>query len=265
MTDSGAVAPETQTDPPGRRRGNSVVTRLRTLPPELRNAGIASAALVASFVLPWYQKNYSAVVANRLQAESSSLSAFGVFSFVEAAILILALGVLYLVWARANRRAFHLPGGDGTVIFAAGVWAVLLLVWRTFDRPSAEAPGISYGIEWGIFAAFVAAGALAAAGARIRAVDRPEPPNPVAEDDGWEKPPRGERAADRRPADAGAVTEVLRDPPRWQGEPRPFGDDPSEAETRVEPSEAPTRRGPVDPSEADTRRSPVDPPHDRLF
>jgi hypothetical protein len=280
MTDSGAVAPETQTEPPGRRRGNSVAARLRALPPELRNAGIASAALVASFVLPWYQKNYSAVVANRLQAESSSLSAFGVFSFIEAAILVLSLGVLYLVWARANRRAFHLPGGDGTVIFAAGVWAILLLVWRTFDRPSAEAPGTSYGIEWGIFVAFVAAGALAAAGARIRAVDRPEPPNPVAEEDGWDVPPRGDRPADRRPADAGAVTEVLRDRPRWQGEPRPFGDEAAEAETRVEPvdpAEAETRVEPVDPAEAETRvesvdpaeartrRAPVDPPHDRLF
>jgi hypothetical protein len=250
MTDSGAVAPENQNEPSGRRRGHSVAARVRDLPPELRNAGIASAALVASFVLPWYQKNYSAVVANRLQAESSNLSAFGVFSFVEAAILILALGVLYLVWARANRRAFHLPGGDGTVIFAAGLWAILLLIWRTFDRPSAEAPGISYGIEWGIFVAFVAAGALAAAGARIRAVDRPEPPNPVADAEGWDTPPRPGRPPDRRPADAGAVTEVLRDRPSWQGEPKPFGDAPSEAETRVDPGEAPTR---------------VDPPHDRLF
>jgi hypothetical protein len=253
MTDSPGVAPET----------HSVAKKLRALPPELRTAGIASAALVATFVLPWYQKNYSAVVANRLQAESSSLSAFGVFSFVEAAILILALGVVYLVWARANGRPFHLPGGDGTVIFAAGVWAVLLLVWRTFDRPGAEAPGVSYGIQWGIFFAFVAAGALAAAGARVRAVHRPEPPNPVA-DEGWDAPTRVARTDDagRRPVDPAAVTDVLRERPSWQG-------DPPEAPGRGRPAEAPPE-GPAEPPPESPRRgrrgrrSPG-PGHDRLF
>jgi hypothetical protein len=239
----------------------SVASKLRGLPPELRTAGIASAALVATFVLPWYQKNYSAVVANKLQAESSSLSAFGVFSWIEAAILLLALGVGYLVWARANGRPFHLPGGDGTVILAAGVWAALLLVWRTFDRPDAEAPGITYGIQWGLFAAFVAAGALAAAGARVRAAHRPEPPNPVA-DEGWEAPPpRPARdGADRRPVDTSAVTEVLRERPSWQGEaPEPPGRArPPEPDAPEPPPSPPARRG-------RRGRRAADPGHDRLF
>ena len=32
--------------------------RLRELPPELRTAGIAAAALAFSLVLPWYSKSY---------------------------------------------------------------------------------------------------------------------------------------------------------------------------------------------------------------
>ena len=84
---------------------------------------------------------------------------FGVFSFVEAAVLLVAAGVLYLVWARSQHKAFHLPGGDGTVIMAAGGWALLLLVWRLFDKPDVDDPGATVGIQWGMFAALLAAGA----------------------------------------------------------------------------------------------------------
>jgi hypothetical protein len=103
------------------------------------------------------------------------------------------------------------------------------------------------GIQWGIFGAMVAAGALVAAGLRVKAIDAPEPPNPAADDAGWVAPPRREREhrPDRRPRDATAVTEFLRDRPSWEGEP---GDAPT---TRLD--DAPTTRLP-DPSEAPTRR-----------
>ena len=69
------------------------------------------------------------------RAELGRARAFGAFSFVEAAVLLVAVGVLVLLFARAEGRAFHLPGGDGAVVMAAGVWVALLLVWRLFDRP----------------------------------------------------------------------------------------------------------------------------------
>jgi hypothetical protein len=250
MTHSGAVAPDSE----------SLAARLRALPSEMRNAGIAAAALAASLILPWYQKSY--VPGGSRVFVQDNLSAWGVFSFVEAAILLVAVGVLYLVWARANRRAFHLPGGDGTVIFGAGCWAMALLVWRLFDKPNVDTPAATVGIQWGIFVAFVAAGTLAAAGARVRAAHRPEPPNPVAEDPGWDPaPPRDAPSPDRRPREASAVTEVLRDRPGWQGDPPP---PPTPARRREDddPSEAATTRH-DDPSEADTRVVP--PPPDRLF
>ncbi|MBD0281829.1 MAG: hypothetical protein ICV69_06500 [Thermoleophilaceae bacterium] len=61
-------------------------------------------------------------------------STFGPFSFVEAAEILVALGVLALLFARAEGKRFHLPFGDGTVIAAAGIWAGLLIVVRLFDR-----------------------------------------------------------------------------------------------------------------------------------
>ena len=63
------------------------------------------------------------------------VSTFGPFSFVEAAEILLAVGVLALLFARAEGRHFHLPFGDGTAVAAAGVWAGLLIVVRLFDRP----------------------------------------------------------------------------------------------------------------------------------
>ena len=104
---------------------------MRELAPEQKQAGGAALALIVSLFLPWYQKN----VADEGQLVSGNLNAFSVFSFVEAAIALVAVAVLGLLWARAQRRGFHLPGGDGTVIMAGGLWALFLLVWRLFDRP----------------------------------------------------------------------------------------------------------------------------------
>jgi hypothetical protein len=63
------------------------------------------------------------------------VSTFGPFSFVEAAEILVGLGVLALVGARGEGRVFHLPFGDGTVVLAAGIWSALLIVVRLFERP----------------------------------------------------------------------------------------------------------------------------------
>jgi hypothetical protein len=144
----------------------------RALAGEQRLAAIAALALFATMLLPWYQ--LQRVV--RGDIRSHDVNAFGVFSFVEAAVLLVVAGVLFLLFARAEDRGFHLPGGDGSVILAAGAWTACLLFFRVLDRP----PGGGYpvGIAWGFFVAFIAAGFLAYAGARLRAAHRPEPPLP---------------------------------------------------------------------------------------
>ena len=196
----------------------SLQKRVRELPPEHRMAAIAAGALVLSMGLPWYQRTVDPGAEADLV--SKSLNAFGVFTWVEAAILLVAAGVLFLIWARMEGKGFHLPGGDGFVISLAGGWAAALLIWRVFDRPGDEGPSAEVGIQWGFIVALAAAAALVVAGARVRAAHRPEPPNP-AEDLDWEAaaPPPRRRASDRRePRDATAVTEVLRDRPNWDGE-----------------------------------------------
>jgi len=222
----------------------SALARLRELPPELRNAGIAAAALALSLLLPWYEQSY--VPKGSREFVQRNVSAFGVFSFVEAAVLLVAAGVLFLVWARSERKGFHLPGGDGTAISIAGGWALLLLVWRLFDKPDVDDPGATVGIQWGMFAALLAAGLLTAAGARVRAAHRPEPPNPAADDAGWERPPPSHRPAERRPRESTAVTEALRDRPGWEGEP-------PEAPGRAPRAVAPPRTGEAPAEPADER------------
>ena len=119
------------------------------------------------------------------------VSTFGPFSFVEAAIVLTAGGVLVLLKKRADRRPFHLPFGDGTVIVAAGLWSALLIVVRLFDRPLGQS-----------VLALGCAAILAAAGVRERA-KRPADDLPAARAREPAHPPRREA----RPRDA--VTERL--------------------------------------------------------
>jgi hypothetical protein len=63
------------------------------------------------------------------------VSTFGPFSFVEGAQVVVAVGVLALLRARAEGRRFHLPFGDGVVIAVGGAWAGVLITIRLFERP----------------------------------------------------------------------------------------------------------------------------------
>ncbi|HET6447952.1 MAG TPA: hypothetical protein VFG31_02490 [Conexibacter sp.] len=144
-----------------------IVRAWRALTPDGRLAALASAALFVSMFLPWYGVQGSRSIGR-------SVSAFGAFSFVEAAVLLVALAVLALLFARTEHATFHLPGGDGTVLLAAGLWVAVLLVWRLFDKP--HVADALVGVEWGIFFALVATGVLAYAGSRMRRTQRPPAP-----------------------------------------------------------------------------------------
>jgi hypothetical protein len=207
----------------------------RALAPEMRMAAIAAGALGVTLLFPWYSAT--------LVSTDKSLTPIEVFTFVEAAVLLVVAAVLFLLYSRAREKAFHLPGGDGGVITAAGAWAALLIVWRMWDRPDFE-NAVSVGINWGIFPALIAAAALAVAGQRVRAAHRPEPRNP-ADDFGWERPPRRERSRST-PRDHTEVTRALREKPRWEGEPKVLGDPdpeppPSRERDRPDPPPPPDR------------------------
>ena len=204
------------------------VQRLRTafaaLDRDQRFAAFAAVGLLVAMFLPWYEKNVVPVGASKF--ESTSISAFGAVSFVEAAIFLVAAGVMVLLLARADQRAFHLPGGDGTVIFAAGLWASALIFYRVFDRPDVSGEGGTVGIEWGFFVAFVAAGALAFAGQRIRVAGRPEPRLSAAEPDS-PPPPRPPAAGSAEARSRARARELVRDDVQTAVVPR------SDAQTEV--------------------------------
>ncbi|MFL5843881.1 MAG: hypothetical protein ACJ762_04240 [Solirubrobacteraceae bacterium] len=144
----------------------------RALDADQRRAVLAALALLLTMFLPWYEVK----VISDGKLVGDHISAFGDVSFIEAAIFLVSVGVLLLLFFRAEQRAFHLPGGDGTVIFAAGAWAAFLLFWRVFDRPDAgTADRTTVGIQWGFFLAFIAAGVLTYMGFRLRTAHAAEP------------------------------------------------------------------------------------------
>lgn len=161
--------------------------------PDQRLAAGAALALFVTMLLPWYQQNAVVNAPRTTPLQSRNLNAFGAFSFVEAAVLLVAVAVIYLLYARAEGRDFHLPGSDGAVVMAAGLWTALLLVFRLFDKPGISSHGVAgnVGVQWGIFFALGAAGLLAYAGSRMRASRPLEPP--------LARPPREGRVAHTRP------------------------------------------------------------------
>lgn len=157
----------------------------RVLDRDRRIVTAAALAILATMFLPWYQRDTTVVVDDRLVDASKNLNAFQVFTFVEAATLLVIAALLALFFARAEQRDFHLPARDGTLVGAAGVWICLLIFYRQLDKPEPLAgaqTSASVGVNWGIFLAFLAAIVLAAVGFRMRATEQGEHQPPVVRD-----------------------------------------------------------------------------------
>src|SRR3954452_8488469 len=99
-----------------------------------RPARSPAADAAGSLSETWRRLNFEQRVA-AVAALLLIVSTFGPFSFVEAAIVLIGLSVLFLLRRRAEGREFHVPFGDGTIIAAAGAWSAVLILIRIFDRP----------------------------------------------------------------------------------------------------------------------------------
>ena len=198
MAESGSTASRT----PRSSRGSASLA-WRALPPERQLAAVAALALFATLFLPWYQETVIPTgFGVKTALPSASLTGWAAFSFVEAAVLLVSLAVLTLLFTRAEGRAFHVPGGDGGVITGAGFWTGVLILWRMFDKSGTDGHGqfvTTSGIEWGIFIALGVSGLLAYAGQRIRLLHTPEPPLP-----GEPRAPRPARSWPARASRPGA-------------------------------------------------------------
>src|SRR5438046_8841814 len=84
-----------------------IARAFRALPHERRLAAYGALGLFVTLFLPWYQETVIVPSASaNLQAASVTLTGWGAFSFVEAALLLVAAGVLILLFQRAEGRAF---------------------------------------------------------------------------------------------------------------------------------------------------------------
>ncbi|MDO9410700.1 hypothetical protein [Patulibacter sp.] len=260
----------------------------------------AAAALVVlvSLGAPWYSTEvaFPATRGRPASVVQGTMSGISAFSFVEAAVLLVAAAVLALVWARATERSFSLPAGDGTVVTGAAGWLGLLIVYRLFDRPEGGTDGATatlVGLSWGIFATLAAVGLLLATGLdqrrrdaerRVAAPVVPDGPVvdpadvvPVTDRPTWDGPRgAGAQAGEREPsavAERPARSGVPVPSPDAVPDPRPGGDAaPREAPSRARswsfddpdspepapPRDPPSRRRPV-PPEAPTRAISRDP------
>jgi hypothetical protein len=150
-----------------------LVQSWRALDAHQKIAAGAALALVGSLALPWFQ--LTGLNARTGTTGSYTVTGFGCFTFVEGSILLVCGGALWMLFARGEERAFHLPGGDGSVIALAGAWCLGLLAWRIVLYPPHQ-PGLQTGIEWGVMISMGASALLLGAGLRMRAAHIPEPP-----------------------------------------------------------------------------------------
>jgi hypothetical protein len=167
----------------GGERGERAIAALRNL---FRRLGRWAVRFAGESARAWRYLDFEQRVAG-IGALLLIVSTFGPFSFVEGAIVLVALAVLLLLKKRADGRSFHLPFGDGAVILAAGVWSALLIVIRLFDRPLGQN-----------LLALVCAAILTLAGLRMR-LRRP------ADDLPRERAGRGEAFTRSGGADPGEV------------------------------------------------------------
>ncbi len=190
----------------------------RGLEREQRTAALGAMALFVTMFLPWYSKTAVGVVGGAPVKVDDNLTAFQEFSFVEAAVLLVAVGILWMLFARGEGKAFHLPFGDGNVIFAAGLWVCALVFYRQFDKPSpgsVKGLATTVGVSWGIFVTFLTGLFIAVSGQRLRSAGLIEPALPGAVAPSDERAGRARRgiAEDRpRPRRDAAATVVDRRP-----------------------------------------------------
>jgi hypothetical protein len=199
----------------------------RALAGEQRLSAIAALSLWITMFLPWYSESGIAIGKSGVRTGGITLTAWGAFSWVEAAVLLVSIGVLALLFARGERRAFHLPGGDGGVIVLAGGWTALLIIYRMFDKQSTKtvsgAGAINNGIEWGIFFALFAAIWLAWTGLAMRRAHRAEPAladDPTVHLQTASRSARSQRRPERRSERFAPAPASSRERPAREEEPR---------------------------------------------
>jgi hypothetical protein len=120
-------------------------------------------ACVVSPVLPWYNAPVEDLVKTGL----------GAFGFAAAALLLTAGAALVMLLEVGRGRRPPMPLHEGTLLAAAGVWNVLIVLFLMLDRPEFDLRGFraEYDLGYGIFVALGGATLLTVAGIRVRRLE----------------------------------------------------------------------------------------------
>ena len=155
------------------RGARRIVEAWRQLDTQQKVAAAAAIALILSLALPWFRLTGPDPISGA--KTSSTVTGFGCFTFLEGSIVLVAIAVLWMLFARGEERAFHLPCGDGSIVALAGAWCLGLLTWRIVLYPPRDG-GFDPKVDWGVMVSMAASALLLGIGLRMRAAHIPEPP-----------------------------------------------------------------------------------------
>src|SRR5262245_27883262 len=142
--------------------------RLGRLNAEQRLALFGVAAIGASLFLPWWRSPTN---------DNLVLTGWGDFGPAEAALLVTAGAVLFLLMEVGGGYVPPRPLREWGLLIAGGAWAAVIVGYRMFDRPefTLSDPGQPYDLHYGIMVALGGAAMIVASGIRRR-WDEPQRP-----------------------------------------------------------------------------------------
>lgn len=153
---------------PVRELPSTLAREVRGLRGNERLAVIGVAVIAGSLLLPWY----GVPVAGDLVQ-----TGLGAFTWTEAALLLVGAATLFLAMQIGGGYVPPRPLREWALLFAAGLWATAIVVYRMIDRPDLDFEVVSvqvdreYSLRYGIFVALAGAVLIAAAGLRSRRTD----------------------------------------------------------------------------------------------
>jgi hypothetical protein len=130
-------------------------------------AAISGAVLFLSLFLNWYSASVKGPLGGSV---SGGVSGWEVLSFIDILLFIVAIIAVGVAVARmAGALPRGLPASPGLIVLAAGVIAVLLVLFRILSLPGDlgdvnDVPGLDVSRSFGIFLALVAALGVAVGG-----------------------------------------------------------------------------------------------------
>ena len=145
-------------------------------------AVVSGVALILFMFLPWYGVEARVEVpgVQSFDAEAETLTAWEAFTITDVLLfLAAALAVGLTLGAVAGVRSIELPQRPAPIVVAAGLFAVLLILYRLVDAPGTDIDvsvgEVTIDRRIGVFLALIAAAGIAFGGYRA-STERERPP-----------------------------------------------------------------------------------------